>query len=177
LSATFLRNRIISALRSSDDNSANEASRSVSQNFIFDNPTIQQLTDAICNLVSPQALSVQRSLTEHIAELVTKYTADLTEVQQKQQPQDRVVLLTGSTGNIGSHILAALLRDQHIAKVYTIDRAVSGRTSIERLNSAFQQRGLPAELLTSSKLSALVGDLNAEAFGLEQTAFDEVNFA
>ncbi|KAI0085165.1 hypothetical protein BDY19DRAFT_909277 [Irpex rosettiformis] len=170
LSATFLRNRIISALRSLNK----DAARDVSQNLVFDHPTIKQLAEAVRALASFEKISGQKSRAQHITELIEKYSADLPQVKQVQPPQNRVVLLTGSTGNIGSHILAALLGDQHISKVYTLDRTVSGEVAKERLIAAFKQRGLPVELLMDSRLAPLRGDLNVDGFGLDKPVFEEI---
>lgn len=147
----------------------------MSQNLVFDHPTIEQLAEAVRALAALETISARRNLAEHITELVEKYSTDLPQVKQAQPPQDRVVLLTGSTGNIGSHILAALLADQHISKVYTLDRITSGETPKDRLVAAFEQRGLPAELLTDARLVVLGGDLNAEGLGLDKSILEQVS--
>ena len=83
-----------------------------------------------------------------------------------------VVLLTGSTGNIGSHILASLLADPRISRVYAFNR---GQESAHRQAVAFRARGLPADLLFSDKYVPLVGDLNEERFGLSHDVYDEAS--
>ena len=152
-----------------------DAARDVSQNLVFDHPTIQQLAEAVRALAALETISARRSLAEHITELVEKYSADLPQVKQAQPPQNRVVLLTGSTGNIGSHILAALLADEHVLKVYTLDRNVPGENPKDRLTAAFKQRGLPVELLADARLIVLGGDLSAEAFGLDKPILEQVS--
>lgn len=173
-----MRNRIITALRTSSDASVQQAASKVSQNFVFDNPTIARLTSAILALNS--GTNVGKTRTEYIIELIDRYTADL--LVPKHAPvanhaRGRVVLLTGSTGNIGAHILAHLLRDKHVAKVFTLDRRSSAATPLERLHKAFEQRGLPIELLEESRVEALAGDLNDDLFGLSKETFDKVSAA
>ncbi|KAI0698146.1 hypothetical protein BC835DRAFT_1413279 [Cytidiella melzeri] len=169
LSATFLRNRIITALRAASDKSLQQAASKVSQNFVFDNPTIARLAAAVLALHSGAA--IEKSRTERIVELIEKYTADL---PNPKTLQGRVVLLTGSTGNIGAHILASLLSDEHVAKVYTLDRPLTGATPQQRLHAAFEQRGLSLRLLTESRVTALAGDLNARRFGLDDLVYNEI---
>ena len=166
-----MRNRIITALRSASDASVQQAASKVSQNFVFDNPTVSRLATAIIALSS--GAGTERSRAEHIVELIDKYTADL---PVPKELQGRVVLLTGSTGNIGAHILASLLNDEQVAKVFTLDRRSSGAAPLKRLRKAFEQRGLPIELLTESRVQACAGDFNEDRFGLDNETFDEVSF-
>ena len=108
--------------------------------------------------------------------MVQKYTADL-RVQRGERTSPIndapiVVVLTGSTGNIGSHILAALLEDKRITKVYALNRPST--STQDRLVTAFQDRSLPLKLLTESKLVSLTGDLSADNFGLSPDVYSEV---
>ncbi|THG96088.1 hypothetical protein EW026_g5678 [Hermanssonia centrifuga] len=178
LSATFLRNRIIGALRVSNDTAVQEAVRGVSQNFIFDHPTITELATAIYTLVYPSLAPVaEKDKTKHIRDLIEKYSAGLPKRSSAVATSNKtsfVVVLTGSTGNIGSHILASLLSDGRIARVYTLDRDSSSSGPWERQKFAFEDRGLPVELLSHRKLSSLVGDLNAPMFGLKPELYQEI---
>ena len=83
-----------------------------------------------------------------------------------------VVLITGSTGNVGSHILASLLAEARIKRVYTLNRASS--SDQDRQTAAFKARGLPVDILEGNKFVKLVGDVTQERFGLSQTVYEEV---
>ncbi|GJE99114.1 hypothetical protein PsYK624_153600 [Phanerochaete sordida] len=52
LYATYLRNRIVGALRASPDGGVQQASFAISQNFIFEHPTLDELAHALSGLVS-----------------------------------------------------------------------------------------------------------------------------
>jgi hypothetical protein len=164
-----MRNRIIAALRASPDATLKQGAAKVSQNFVFDNPTVIRLADAILALGSDSGTRPSR--TEDIVKLIDKYSASL---PTPKESQGRVVLLTGSTGSIGAHVLAALLADEKVAKVYTLDRASSGATPEQRLHAALEQRGLSTNLISTSKVTALAGDLNTNLFGLDNLTYDEV---
>lgn len=176
LSATFFRNRIVAALRAGQQS---KAASEVSQNFIYEYPSIKRLAHAVAALVDPSSAANGAALspTEQIEAMIAKYTADLpTRTATRRRPADDrvVVLLTGTTGNIGSHILAALLADTHIARVYALNRGNAAAESAARQRAAFQDRGLSAALLDSGKYTPLVGDLNEDRFGLPQDVFDAV---
>lgn len=180
LSATFFRNRVIGALRLSEDSSVHRAAQSVSSNLIFEHPTIEQLAIAIDTFVNPSSASVfqAHSVVGSIRAMIAKYTADLPTVQAKGKANNYitpVVLLTGSTGNIGSHILAYLLSEERVARVYTLNRLSAD--PLGRLRSAFSERGLPAELLDDPRLVSLAGDITLDNFSLDEIQYKEVSTA
>lgn len=87
-------------------------------------------------------------------------------------PDAAVVLLTGSTGNLGSHILASLLLCPWVSKVFTLDRGTSPR---EKLKASFKDRGLVLDLLQSEKLVTLTGDLTKSNLRLDIQVLQQVN--
>ncbi|GJE92597.1 acetyl-CoA synthetase-like protein [Phanerochaete sordida] len=181
LGATFFRNRVIAALRGSGDTHLVSIAAQISPNFVFEHPTIQDLASVLGALVDPSSGSRARLMqpsvkVEDIVALIAKYTAELptpengpTNVLAVQRP---VVLLTGSTGNIGSHILAYLLAEKNVAKVYALNRPSANPG--ERLKAAFAERLLPADLLDKPKAVSLTGDVTLENFGLADEQYDEV---
>lgn len=178
LSATYLRNRIIGALRSSADPAAQQAATHIAQEFVFTNPTLQKLAVAVVQLVHPErALNVHVSSEAQIMDFVEKYSADLPSPKAQTDHvsgEGVVVLLTGSTGNLGSHILAGLLQSPGVKAVYAVDR---GSASAERLNASFLDRGLPVDLLRSAKLNTCGGDLSQPDLGLDAKTVEQVSFS
>ncbi|KAH8102700.1 hypothetical protein BXZ70DRAFT_929500 [Cristinia sonorae] len=177
LNATFLRNRIIGALRSSQDAAARDAAIKVPQEFIFTHSTLQQLAVAVVHLIDPTKVPEQpKSPQDQILDYVQKYSSDLPDFRGLKAREDGagvVVLLTGSTGSLGSHILAALLADDKVSKVFTVDRG-SESTVGERLRKSFEDRGLPVDLLKSEKLVATIGDLSKADLGLQEDTLNDV---
>ncbi|THG96855.1 hypothetical protein EW026_g5054 [Hermanssonia centrifuga] len=173
LHVTFIRNHIISALRLS----RNLTSVVISQNFIYDHPTIHNLAAAIFEIVNPKSDSQETKETrqaDQINELIKKYSRDLPKANTKvTPPADKVVvLLTGPTGSLGSHLLADLLEDDRVSKVYALSRP--SPQSIERQRTSFLDRGLPTHLLSHNKYAPISGDFNWNNFGLEQAIFKEI---
>lgn len=87
-----------------------------------------------------------------------------------------VVLVTGTTGWLGSLMLAELLQDQNVRRVYALNRKVGAELTRERQARAFEEKGIDARLASSNKLVLLDADLTVEGLGLHGTVFDEVNF-
>ncbi|KAF7798276.1 hypothetical protein EIP86_009494 [Pleurotus ostreatoroseus] len=176
LGATFLRNRIIGALRASGSDYTHKSATNLSQNFIFDHPSIRSMAQAIADFADPSS-STTSSLdaSAQILAMIDKYGSGIqTVTRMDATPQDNVVvLLTGTTGNIGSHILATLLADGRVSKVYALNRSGSHSEVGRRQRAAFEDRGLPVDLLSEEKFIPLTGDLTRERFGLGEY-FDEI---
>ncbi|KAJ7496484.1 putative aminoadipate reductase, partial [Mycena latifolia] len=172
LNATFLRHRIVSALKNSGDEAAKAAAQKIPQNFAYTHPSIEQLANAIIKLLASDKstgsdLDPGQKLI--IDEMIAKYSEGFDEpiVQPKTATPSggAVVLLTGSTGGLGSHLLEILLRLASVERVYAFNRA--GRASVsDRQKDAFVDRALDVELLSSKKLVYLEGDTSKADLGL-----------
>ena len=174
LHAAALRTRIINALRCSADLSTQDAARHISQNFIFSHPALCELADALAQLVTAGEDCARRNAVQDIRLMLDTYTRDLPTVKRvRASSSDVVVLLTGSTGNVGSHMLATLLQTPAVCRVYTLNRPSAAAE--ERQRKVFVERGLPAELLASERLVQLFGNATDERLGLELMVFDEVS--
>jgi Male sterility protein len=90
-------------------------------------------------------------------------------------PPGDVYLLTGTTGGLGSNMLAHLLETTTVMRIYAFNRPSKSATSEARQLSAFRQRGLNTNLLSNEKLVYLEGDLSEPAFGLGDKQYGEVS--
>ena len=177
LSATFLRNRILGAFRSSPDPFVQAAAATIPADIVFANPTIQWLAAVVSHFADPSATtSSAKTPTSQIEEMIAKYTKDLPVVKGKRHidPADGlVVVLTGSTGGLGSHLLADLVKNEGIKKVYTFDRSENVQ---DKQKIAFEDRSLPTNLLKSEKLHSLTVNASRNDFGLASETLEEVKF-
>lgn len=108
--------------------------------------------------------------------MIAKHTKDLPVVKEKEPinpVNGLVIILTGSTGGLGSHLLTDLLKNERIKKVYTFDRSENVR---DKQTIAFEDRLLPTILLKSDKLVALTINASRDDFGLTPDVLKEVNF-
>jgi thioester reductase-like protein len=112
--------------------------------------------------------------------MIEKYSAGLDRIfpltRARAGTSGHVVLLTGSTGNLGSQILASLLNDPRVEKVYALNRASSeSRSMFVRHQERFEDKALDATLLTSERLVFVEGDTAHLRFGLSEAIYDEVS--
>jgi hypothetical protein len=182
LQATWIRNSLLHALREE----ANIPRTDSTDNFVYQNPTIAKLTTYIVKLVSgtsgSQDISQQAERLAAMNDMVEKYSQGF----PTRFPTDTssnsfkgyVVLITGTTGGLGSYILSALASSEEITRIYAINRPRKPwqRALDESQRNALLDRGLDADLILSSpKLRLLEADCTVPGFRLSQSVYDEVS--
>jgi FlaA1/EpsC-like NDP-sugar epimerase len=141
LTATLLRRRILSAMKTSQNDSVVTASRKVTQDFLYIYPTIERMASAIIGYATGQ--QHLQSTEEEIDALLAKYGKGMKTLANSGNPlpDQARVLLTGSTGSLGSHILVQLLQDERLAHLYAYNRpSKMGESSALRHENAFRDR-------------------------------------
>jgi hypothetical protein len=138
----MLRRRIAFALRAVKDAAGVAVSDFIGQDFVYANPTIDRISRTIAGLVASRKLP-QTSQEDVVIDLVDTYTQGMPKLtgSAKALPAHATVLLTGSTGYLGSHLLVRLLQDERVKQVYAYNRpSKSGGTLGSRHEAAFQDR-------------------------------------
>ncbi|KAF9017319.1 hypothetical protein BDZ89DRAFT_1074872 [Hymenopellis radicata] len=94
-------------------------------------------------------------------------------VPQGQRPlspaslDGHVVLVTGTTGFLGTGILAKLLDSPDVRRIYAVNRSSKDGTALEdRQKAAFEERGYDAMLLDSPKLLLVETSLTERGLGV-----------
>ncbi|KAJ4469195.1 putative aminoadipate reductase [Lentinula aciculospora] len=188
LCATVLRLRIISILRNSGNSSLQAASKLVSDNVVYNHPTIASLTQY---LFATQDTGVQnavpgRSHEDAIQEMITVYSQGLgTPITSKLNGglnsnhglMQIIVLLTGSTGNLGAQILKDLLLNDSVALVYTLNRPSTSASIQQRHQERFDDKALDVKLLSSQKLVHLEGDTSQPKLGLSNDIYEKLRYS
>jgi hypothetical protein len=144
LSATFLRNHVLGALRAAEPSRAARATGAVGNGFVYAHPTVQAMAAALVALMGSgtNGHAGSNSAVAAVEALIEKYSADMPDMAMEgMEPalSTRVVVLTGSTGGLGSHLLAGLLTDDRVTKVYALNRP-SQIPSMEKHEGIFRDR-------------------------------------
>ncbi|EJC99755.1 acetyl-CoA synthetase-like protein [Fomitiporia mediterranea MF3/22] len=175
LQATWIRNTIMRALRESHTKLVHK----ISANFVYEHPTIAGLARYISSMVAGHEISEAESREarkKELLQLVNKFTQSFpgfTASTRKNQ-RGHIVLLTGSTGSLGSSLLARLLQSDSVAVVYALSRPSEGDIVESRLYKSFEREGMDLNLLRSGKLKALDGDPSKGEFGLGTEQYTEL---
>lgn len=109
--------------------------------------------------------------------MLDKYGSDFPRhVATAAQPSANTVLVTGTTGSLGTALLAALVEDPRVHKVYAVNRK-GGMSLEERQRQVLGQRGYDANrVLNSEKVVFVETNMDADGFGLSSRLYEEVKF-
>ncbi|KAI5884857.1 NAD(P)-binding protein [Schizophyllum commune H4-8] len=186
LNNTVLRNRLLGALKA--DASTASATSKITQNIVYAHPSIEKLATFLSKLAHGEAsegVDNEADVKRTIIAMAAKHSEGLpgyvdattlpqyipAEVAKPELPV--TVLMTGTTGNLGADMLAQLLRDERVSRVYTIERAGSAGAK-DRQRTRFEDKGLDAGLLESEKLVSLEGDVCKEQLGQSEEVYAEM---
>jgi len=150
----------------------------ISSKTIYANPTVESLLRVLDSRSKPDSISqgddtVARRIARMSA-LVEKYIEGL---PRRTPNMDRVphlshdplcVVLTGSTGTLGTNLLQALLEDPKVSKVYCLNRAADAR---QRHEKSFSRRGVKYHL---ENVEFLKADFGHPQFALPSNKFTEL---
>ncbi|KAF7358663.1 Non-canonical non-ribosomal peptide synthetase FUB8 [Mycena sanguinolenta] len=175
LAATVYRLRIIRTLRSLEEPAFVRAANSIGQNLVYSFPTIAEMSTYLEHLVAGTGTGAVNIRTQ-MEGLVTKYTAGLESapIVASNVEEPAIVLLTGSTGGLGSHMLELLLKDQRVKTIYAFNRPSTAGIHAERHLDMFKERGLNPSLLDSSKLVLVEGQTSEPNLGLDAALYEEI---
>ncbi|KAG6828418.1 putative NRPS-like protein biosynthetic cluster, partial [Tephrocybe sp. NHM501043] len=181
LSATVLRARIIRAMRASQDTVTIQAAQSLDQNLVYNAPTIKQLSVLIISSHQPGSTIQSFNRADAIEQLIKKYTSDFVPIDPASTASHNAtapttILITGTTGHLGAHILAALLKLDGIDRVYAFNReARATRSLLDRHIERFTDIGVDPHLLQDKKLVLVTGDAIQPDLGIGEELYAEIS--
>ncbi|KAJ7459820.1 hypothetical protein FB451DRAFT_1182121 [Mycena latifolia] len=126
---------------------------------------------------APDEETSMASKSNAMHEMVTKYIQGFPSHRGQRDfplPSEKVVLVTGTTGELGCYLLSRLLADSNVVRVYALNRSSPQESLRERQALALLDRGLPAEILNSPKLSLLEGDIAKLDFDLTARVYQQM---
>ncbi|KAL8717980.1 MAG: hypothetical protein Q9225_004839 [Loekoesia sp. 1 TL-2023] len=146
--------------------------------FIYSNPTLGRLAAAM--LGRPVAARQDRTL--HMQRLRNKHVHEMRLYQGSSHKEQFVVLLTGSTGSLGAHLLYDLVKNQSIERVICLNRALSKlepepKSSLvlrERQEKANARHGLAFSNEMWDKIELIASDISNPGLGLKPQARSQI---
>ncbi|TGJ78269.1 hypothetical protein E0Z10_g10497 [Xylaria hypoxylon] len=150
---------------------------SLALSTIYQNPSALQLAQSL----SRAATETSTEETNVADELLSSYRNQILQIPkpvthtsshgQKDTPGIDVIL-TGSTGTLGTSILKALLARDGIGHVFCLNRSVDGGRATQEIR--FSSAGLGADLLNESRVTFLQTDLRHPTLGLSQEMYQSL---
>ncbi|KAF9561175.1 NAD(P)-binding protein [Agrocybe pediades] len=119
-------------------------------------------------------------------DMVKKYTSDFAvraagsdgvDMDGKPTSTRDVVLVTGTTGSIGSLLLAELVHDPSVSRVYAVNRPHQDGSSMlaDRQKKALLGKGLDVEnILSSNKVRLIEADISLSGWAVPENVYTEL---
>lgn len=136
--------------------------------FVYSHPNVSKLTQAVQNSNSklPNRLETMKNL-------AAKYA--LTSDEHEFHNRDHVILLTGSTGNLGAHLLQILGENPVVRQVICLTRTNNiedfEKEAMARQQSVFENRGIALSKAAWLKIEFLSWKAGVAFLGLKKYDF------
>ncbi|KAI9730859.1 MAG: putative NRPS-like protein biosynthetic cluster [Cirrosporium novae-zelandiae] len=146
----------------------------MTQNAVFEQQNVSQLARYLYAL----RMGIEMDKRDEISvmrDLIEKYsTFTKHEPTGIPMPKSQVMIITGTTGSLGAHILAQSLLNSSVSKVYCLVRAPNSHAARDRVLAALFERELYVPNQNQSKIIALASDFSNETLGLSPTILEAI---
>ena len=143
---------------------------------VYTNPSVTALTGAMLCFSKDQQESKtyqERERSQRLSNFLKEYQEKIDQIPIPptaiKETHEQVVMLTGSTGSLGSHLLQTLLANP-ISHIYCLNRATDSLGLQKKRNQLY---GLEMQI-DASRITFLEADLSREYLGLQQEIFHKL---
>lgn len=150
----------------------------IAPRIIFQHSTLARLSKALGKFLSDGKVPVEDSLAaraRRLEDTVARYTKDLPAKSAGQhaavshrQPVQNIAII-GSTGYIGSHLVAALLKNSDISHIYCLNRGSAKSAREKTLSKLDAKTAVPPERFTFLQV-----DIGAPRLGLAEEQYQKI---
>ncbi|KAI3400709.1 hypothetical protein diail_1918 [Diaporthe ilicicola] len=149
--------------------------KAVAARVVYQNATPRRLAAHILDNVlngQGQTLSEDEQQQQAMRAIWEKYTQNLTKAQPNRPDpsnDNQTIILTGSTGMLGSYLLDFMARNPRVAKIICLNRAADGGRAQQA--KALADRGLDTSVLSTAKVEFHHADLSEPKLGLPDAVY------
>lgn len=142
--------------------------KKLGQNVVFEYPSIASLSAHLHSLRTG-VVEEQTSVEETMQDLIDKYS-------DFKPARKQTVVLTGTTGSLGAHVLAQLVARADIETVHCLVRAKNDKDAAHRVTQSLLQRKIyhTMSLEARAKINALPSDFSDAHLGLSSAAYEAI---
>ncbi|KAL0571105.1 hypothetical protein V5O48_010852 [Marasmius crinis-equi] len=148
-------------------------------NFVYSHPCVEKLALHIRRIVSGGNADAEGGLRHHpttLQSLVLEHSVEFPRhiPTIRTMPKGSTVLITGTTGGLGTHLLARLIQQSSVERIYALNRPSHGVQAVRRQEIACDAQGFPPSVAHSAKVIYLEGDISQHGLGLDPTTQNDV---
>jgi hypothetical protein len=152
----------------------------ISLSFIFENPSVGKLIEYFLHPSSSttsSAQNVESSTTETTQRIIGKLESELKSWPSRANTifpnvSSETILLTGTTGSLGTSLLSILSSSPQVKKIYAMVRGVN---RVAKLGTALQDRGIDSSILDAGeKIEVINFSMQDPLLGLDLEKYVEV---
>ena len=140
----------------------------ITPSTIYTHSNIEKLESVITDTAEPSIKETSQQKMQKIFDDWSSHLPTAAPRALRRSHEAPVVLLTGSTGSLGSYILQALLSDSGVRKIYCFNR---GEDAHSRQIASFETKGLKPDFQSMSFLQC---ELSKERLGLDEAIYKEL---
>jgi len=153
--------------------------KALAPSIIYTNPTVLKLAAAVKSYMEegPQdAESLDQARMQKMKHMLEECSSGLSDRPSPNtdslgyESNSRAVVLTGSTGALGSYVLDALMKSESVSTIYCLNRSADAEQRQAKSNAS---RGLTTEW-DSQQVRFLTSDYSLPDLGLGQDMYSEI---
>ncbi|EPE31486.1 Acetyl-CoA synthetase-like protein [Glarea lozoyensis ATCC 20868] len=152
--------------------------QSISLGTIFENPSISKLVDYFSHASSPVDTTrpPEQASIETVHRIISKLEAEFKSWPPRTSTifplaQKETVLLTGSSGSLGTSLLAVLSAHPHVDKIYAM---VRGSNRAGKLRRTLAERGMDTSIIDEGKIEVVNFSMQDPLLGLDLEKYAEL---
>jgi thioester reductase-like protein/acyl carrier protein/SAM-dependent methyltransferase len=137
-------------------------------------PSSTKLSDQPARDLTTREAEAENYVTEYTSAWATPDLEEASKVRHAKSIQnvhEAVVLVTGATGSLGSHLVAAFAEHPDVKTVVCVNRRRGFSTVESRQTDAFSSRGISLSLAANSKLRILETDTSQSQLGMDASEY------
>jgi len=148
----------------------------IPNNIAYSNSSVNAIAQAVEKLSAPTTANGHVDSTGELATMLEAYTKQIDDIKPLNRPHEptnsppTVVLLTGSTGGLGSYLLDSLMSCPSVTQIICLNRTSDAQT---RQISTNKQRSLPTSF-PPERVKFLTANLSRPSFGLDEKTYASI---
>lgn len=173
LQALQLRRVLIAAASKTEAFKGVDMAKLIPVEFLYLNSSVREIADALTNRSSSSDGDNLARAQAEVNKFIEQYSLPIppsSQVKLPSSPENAIVVLTGSSGSMGSHILANLARSPNVRRVVLLLRKAKGVPVVNPQKfdkSSLTSRGISLADGEVAKISVLEVDPTADKLGLD----------